>query len=74
MIDIDLRGDAGRLNIYNEGYGQFSNSEIAARDYSPEKAREAFAKAGFTTQGNDGVLQNNKGEKLSFSITFWHIV
>ena len=47
VIDIDLRGDAGRLNIYNEGYGKFSNSEIQAREYSPEKAREAFAKAGF---------------------------
>ena len=69
VIDIDLRGDAGRLNIYNEGYGQFSNPEISARDYSPAKAREAFGKAGFTKQGNDGVLQNEKGEKLSFSIT-----
>ena len=69
VIDIDLRGDAGRLNIYNEGYGKFSNSGIQAREYSPEKAREAFAKAGFTKQGNDGVLQNAKGERLSFSIT-----
>ena len=69
VIDIDLRGDAGRLNIYNEGYGQFSNPDITARKYSPEKAREAFGKAGFTKQGNDGVLQNEKGEKLSFSIT-----
>ncbi|MBB80277.1 MAG: ABC transporter substrate-binding protein [Roseibacillus sp.] len=70
VIDIDLRGDAGRLNIYNEGYGQFSNPEIVARVYSPEKAREAFGKAGFTKQDNDGVLQNDKGEKLSFSITY----
>ena len=65
VIDIDLRGDAGRLNIYNEGYGQFSNSEIAARDYSPEKAREAFAKAGFTTQGNDCLLYTSPSPRDS---------
>ena len=69
VIDIDLRGDAGRLNIYNAGYGKFSNTGIVARGYSPEKARAAFAKAGFSKQGNDGVLQNGEGQRLSFSIT-----
>lgn len=69
VIDFDLRGDASRLNIYNDGYGKFSNSEIRTREFSPEKAREHFAKAGFTRQGNDGVLQNSGGERLSFTIT-----
>ena len=69
VIDIDLRGDAARLNVYNDGYGKFSNNKIIAREFSPEKARAAFAKSGFTKQGNDGVLQNEEGERLSFTIT-----
>ena len=69
VIDIDLRGDAARLNIYNDGYGKFSNNKIIAREFSSEKARAAFAKSGFTKQGNDGVLQNEEGERLSFTIT-----
>ena len=69
VIDIDLRGDSARLNIYNAGYGKFSNTDIAAREFSPEKARAAFAKSGFNKQGNDGVLQNVDGERLSFTIT-----
>ncbi|MFM1559229.1 MAG: extracellular solute-binding protein [Roseibacillus sp.] len=69
VIDFDLRGDASRLNIYNDGYGKFSNSEIRAREFSPKMAREYFAKGGFTKQGKDGVLQNAEGKRLSFTIT-----
>ncbi len=69
VIDFDLRGDASRLNLYNDGYGKFSNPDIKAREFSPEKAREHFEKGGFTKQGNDGVLQNAAGQRLSFTIT-----
>jgi len=70
VIDFDLRGDASRLDIYNEGYGKFSNSGIRAREFDPARAREYFARAGFRRQGNDGVLRNAAGQRLSFTITY----
>jgi len=42
---------------------------ITARPFDPPKAREYFAKAGFTKQGPDGVLTNAAGQRLSFTIT-----
>lgn len=70
VIDYDLRGDANRLHILNDGFGKFSNNSIVTREYSPAKAAEAFARAGYTKKGNDGILVNDAGEKLSFSITY----
>lgn len=70
VVDFDLRGDAKRLNILNEGYGRFSNNEIRARPYDPAAAREAFARAGFDEAGSDRVLRNAEGKRLSFTITY----
>jgi microcin C transport system substrate-binding protein len=70
VIDFDLRGDAKRLNLLSEGYGQFSNPNIVTRPFSPQLAREAFARAGFTETGPDGILRNAQGQRLSFTITF----
>ncbi|BCX46422.1 nickel/dipeptide/oligopeptide ABC transporter substrate-binding protein [Haloferula helveola] len=73
VIDLDLRGDAERLNLLNEGFGDISNPDIRARDYSVRKAREAFARAGYTKSGPDGILENDKGRRLSFTITTYKI-
>ena len=70
VIDFDLRGDARRLHIYNDGYGRFSNKKVRTRPFDPAKAREAFARAGFTKAGPDGVLRNAEGKRLSFTITY----
>jgi microcin C transport system substrate-binding protein len=70
VIDFDLRGDARRLQIYNDGYGRFSNKKVRARPFDPAKAREAFARAGFAKVGPDGVLRNAEGKRLSFTITY----
>jgi microcin C transport system substrate-binding protein len=40
---------------------------ITARPFDPALAREHFAKAGYTTQGADGVLTNAAGQRLSFT-------
>jgi len=64
-----FRGDAVRQQTRSDGYGWRVNSEIAARPFDPAKAREYFAKAGYVQQGPDGVLVNDKGQRLSFTIT-----
>ena len=69
VIDFDLRGDFKRLNAQNEGYPLLGDPPILARPFDPQKAREYFAKAGYTKVGEDGVLVNDKGERLSLTIT-----
>jgi microcin C transport system substrate-binding protein len=69
VIDFDLRGDYQRLNSYSQGYPLIGNPPIVAREFSPEKARAAFARAGYMRAGQDGVLVNEKGERLSMTIT-----
>lgn len=69
VIDKYFRGDYSRLDHTAMGYGPFSSTEVKAREFSVEKALAAFAKAGFTQRGPDGILVNDKGERLSFSLT-----
>lgn len=69
VIDKYFRGDYQRLNHTAIGYGPFSHPGIKAREFSVEKAQEHFAKAGFKTRGPDGILVNDEGTKLSFSLT-----
>ena len=70
VIDYDLRGDAQRLHITNDGYGPYSHPDIRTRAFDPQKAREHFAKAGYDKAGDDGYLKNAAGEKLSVGITY----
>lgn len=63
------RGDAEQMNTRNDGYSWRAHPTLMARKFDPVKAREYFAKAGFTQQDADGVLTNDKGERLSFAIT-----
>ncbi len=70
VIDGFYRGDYERLNQFSEGLGKFTDPSIRPRRYSPELARAAFAKAGFTQVGSDGILMNAAGERLSFRLTF----
>jgi len=68
VIEMDLRGDAERLHLLNEGFGDISNPNIRAREFSIPKARAAFARAGFDQVGDDGILTNDKGRRLSFTV------
>lgn len=70
VIEVKFRGDADRLNAFNEGYGKFSDPTIRARKYSVSAARAAFAKAGYTKENRDGILLNDKGQKLSIPLTY----
>jgi microcin C transport system substrate-binding protein len=69
VIEVDLRGDKTRMNSLVSGYGKFTNPNLKARAFDPVKAREYFAKAGYTTAGPDGILQNASGKRLSFTLT-----
>ncbi len=70
VIDFDLRGDFQRLNSFSEGYPLLGNPPIRSRPFSVEQAREHFAKAGYAKQGNDGVLVNAAGQRLSLTILY----
>lgn len=64
-----FRGDAIRMNTSADGYGDFTHPTLKARPFDPDKALEAFAKAGFTKRGNDGILVNAEGKRLSLQVT-----
>ncbi len=68
VIDVDLRGDLDRLHTSSDGYGRFSSANFPLRDFSVEKARAAFASAGYDRLGADGILTNAKGDHLSFEL------
>lgn len=69
VIDFDLRGDYRRLNAFSQGFPLIGNPPITAREFSPEKARQFFAQGGYDKAGRDGVLINDKGERLVVTIT-----
>jgi len=68
VIDFDLRGDFQRLNVFSKGFPLIGDPPIKARPFDVQLAREHFGKAGYTKLGNDGVLINDKGERLSVTI------
>jgi microcin C transport system substrate-binding protein len=70
VIEVMYRGDYQRLNAFNEGYPLFSDPSIRARPFSIDLAREAFRKAGFTTEGRDGILTRPDGTRLSLAVTY----
>jgi len=69
VIDTFYRGDYERLGQFGEGYGEYTDRSIRARAYSPRLAREAFARAGYDRLGDDGVLRDASGRRLSFMLT-----
>ncbi|MEY3895726.1 MAG: hypothetical protein RLZZ214_1246 [Verrucomicrobiota bacterium] len=70
VIDVMFRGDYQRLNAFNEGYVTFSDPSIVARPFSIDAARAAFARAGYTQEGRDGILTKPDGTRLSVAVTY----
>lgn len=70
VIDVIFRGDFSRLQQMSQGFGEYTNPHVKARDYSPEKAREFFAKAGYTEEGSDGILRKPSGTRLAVNISY----
>jgi microcin C transport system substrate-binding protein len=69
VIDEYFRGDYVRMNTTADGYGEFTHPTLRARPYSVDRALEEFAKAGFTSRGDDGILVNANGQRLSFTLS-----
>ena len=69
VIETCFHGDYKRLSSCAEGYGLFTNTTIPLTPFSPEKAEAAFALAGFNKKGKDGILINEAGKRLSFTLT-----
>ena len=71
VIEVELKGDAERLDTYAPGFGRFSNDAIRAREFSPEKAAVAFAKAGYSERGSDGVFHKpgQPAERAALALT-----
>ncbi|MFT5505659.1 MAG: microcin C transport system substrate-binding protein [Gammaproteobacteria bacterium] len=69
VIEQYFRGDYERLQTTADGYGEFTNLTIKARSYDIQLALDSFKKAGFDRRGDDGILINTKGQRLSFTLT-----
>ena len=61
MIKTVLRGDYDRATTFGSGFGEFTDMQLPERAYDIAKARDYFAKAGYSKPGPDGILQNDKG-------------
>lgn len=64
-----FRNDYSRLQTSSDGYGEFSHPTLKAREFDIEQALAAFAKAGFVQRGPDGILVNDQGQRLSFTLS-----
>ena len=73
VINVMFRGDYQRLNAFNQGYALYSDPSLKSRDYSITAARAAFAAAGYTVEGPDGILTKPDGTRLSTSISYPNI-
>jgi microcin C transport system substrate-binding protein len=69
VIDEYFRGDYSRMNTTADGYGEFTHPTLKARPFDVDLALDAFAKAGFTQRGDDGILVNEQGQRLSFTLS-----
>ena len=69
VIDQYFRGDAARLRTANDGYPDYSHPTLQAREFDIQKAQDYFAAAGFRDRGPDGILVNERGEKLAFTLS-----
>lgn len=69
VINTVYRGDAERLGSYFSGFGIYTDSSLKALPYDPEQARAYFAKAGYTVEGGDGILQKPDGTRLQVVIS-----
>lgn len=62
-------GDMRRIRSFADGYGAYSHPTLEARTYDIAMAQRYFAEAGYSERGDDGVLVNSAGERLSFAFT-----
>lgn len=69
VIDSFFRGDFSRMNTARDSWGDFTHPTITARPFDIDMALEHFARAGFERRGPDGILVNEQGQRLAFTLT-----
>ena len=69
VIDQYFRGDYQRMQATADGYAVVPLPGIKSRPFSVDDALASFAKVGFTKRGPDGILVDDNGRRLSFTVT-----
>ena len=70
VIDVELKGDMDRMRTPNDGYGPFTHPTLQPAVFSSQLATAAFAEAGFTERGSDGIYRNPaSSQRLSFELS-----
>ena len=69
MISSVMRGDYQRLQSFHVGYGEYSNTDIRARQFDLNKAEQYLNEAGWDKRGEDGIRMKD-GSRLSVRITY----
>lgn len=69
VIQQFFRGEYNRMHTTADGFGSMTHPGIRARPFDIVRAREHFALAGFVNRGPDGILVNDRGERLSFVLS-----
>jgi microcin C transport system substrate-binding protein len=64
-----FRNDWIREQTSSDGFGELSHPTLRARKFSIPDAEAAFAKAGFSKRGADGILVDDGGRRLSFNVS-----
>jgi microcin C transport system substrate-binding protein len=57
------------MRTTSDGYGEFTEQSLRAREYSVDRALDHFARAGFRQRGADGILVDGAGRRLSFAVS-----
>jgi microcin C transport system substrate-binding protein len=71
VINTVLHGDYERLQTAHDGFGDYTNTTIRAREFDLKKAAEFLDKAGWSERGNDGIRIKD-GKPLRIRITYYN--
>lgn len=69
-MQLIMRGEGQRLRTFHTGYGALTPQHTPQYTYNPLAAREAFARAGYTATGADGILHRADGTRLSVTLLY----
>lgn len=69
-MQLIMRGKGQRLRTFHSGYGALTPQHTPQYAYNPAAAREAFARAGYTSTGADGILRREDGTRLSVTLLY----
>lgn len=70
VINTVLHGDYERLQTAHDGYGDYSNRSIRARDFDIDRANQLLDQAGWQERNRAGIRVKN-GQPLSIRITYY---